>query len=77
MRPFHHETDQYNQPISLIDYFKIASDRVKVINNHSKTIKSDDFKIISDHFNVIIHRFKTENVYQASPIRMISLTPSH
>ena len=55
MRQFHHEMDPYNQPIFIIDYFKVVSDCFKVISNHYKTIKNNYFKIISNHF-------KTKNV---------------
>ena len=38
MRPSHHETDPYNQPITLINNFKILSDCFKVISNYSKKL---------------------------------------
>ena len=72
MRQSHHETTPYNQPISLIDYFKIVSDHFKVISNHFKIIKSEYFNIVYDHFNVISDHFKTKNIYWANPIEMFS-----
>ena len=39
MRLSYHERSPYNQPISLISYFKIESDHAKIINNHFDTIK--------------------------------------
>ena len=42
------------------------------MSNHSKILKNDYMKIISDHFNVISDHFKTENVYWASQIEVVS-----
>ena len=76
MKMSHHEMGPYNQSIFLIDYFKIVTDRLKVISNHSKTIKKYYFIIISDHFNVISNHFKTYILGKSNKNDLI-VKPSH
>ena len=58
----------YNS-IILINYFKIVSNRFKVISYYSKTIKSNYFKILSNHFNVISEYFKAKKCILSQPKR--------